>query len=785
MLIKTAKSILVVLLFSAPFLRAEDALVWYPGGAAANSAQAIQSALTANAKSAALTTTLSGYTLSNYNYLFICLSVYPNSYVLTSGSDVDAVIAHLSVGGNVYMEGGDTWAWDFPTSLHAWFNLYGEADGEADLSTLQGASCFANLSYNYSWSHQYIDRLVPLDGAFVLFTNDDPAYACGIGYSGVYRTIGISFEFGGLTDGDDTKAELMSDILDFFDNGCSSGKPAPLNVHAFSHYDNAVPLVWDAPPGQIATVQSQQLRPSLIATRDFADVKTRTAIGRTRSSSMQNAFMARTAAVGYQADSYTVYRSTAENSGYSILASNISRLYYRDETATNGITYYYYIKAVYNGQEGEASLKVSAQPSAQNSATSPWKFSVPSINGQIQTDEWINALPVTITAPGATSTATLYVFNNDDHLYMAIDDPGNTSLNTDDQLGLNFDENHDLNWPTTSLAEEGTLWLPWSGSSMNPVFRGLSGHWPSSVNWAYPMSAVGITCSASTASGHVQYEARIDLTSSAINTAAGGTMGAHIYSLDMPDSTFTAAWPTAVATAPWQDAWMLPVLYGTMTLSAKGGCPFISDDESITAIGSYDFNEFGDGRKVQMNFTALTGTGSVTVQQTNGCLSNPINDKYINCVWSVSKGAGISDFVADVSFYYNDADVSALDEAKLQVHWWNGSTWQYEGGTVDAGSNKVTCRTNHLGDFALFERDHVLLNVNVFLEGAYESGGVMRTTLQENSLIPLTSTHADGRVLSKVPADVCDWVKVELRSTPAGAAVSQRSFLLKKTGAVV
>ena len=32
-------------------------------------------------------------------------------------------------------------------------------------------------------------------------------------------------------------------------------------------------------------------------------------------------------------------------------------------------------------------------------------------------------------------------FNDDDFLYLAIDDPGNTALNTDDQLGLNFDKN--------------------------------------------------------------------------------------------------------------------------------------------------------------------------------------------------------------------------------------------------------------------------------------------------------------------------------------------------------
>jgi hypothetical protein len=43
----------------------------------------------------------------------------------------------------------------------------------------------------------------------------------------------------------------------------------------------------------------------------------------------------------------------------------------------------------------------------------------------------------------------------------------------------------------------------------------------------------------------------------------------------------------------------------------------------------------------------------------------------------------------------------------------------------------------------------------------------------------------DARILSSIPTDVCDWVMVELRNTPDGAAVSQRSFLLNKNGDIV
>lgn len=776
------------LVFSA-LLHAEDALIWYPGASAANSATAIQSALTANSKTSVKTTSLSGYTLSNYRILFICLGVYPNNYVLSqtnNSSDINAVISYLQNGGSLYMEGGDTWAWDFPTDLHGWFNLYGEADGEADLGTLLGASCFIDLRFSYSGSQQHIDRLAPLEGATVIFTNTSPAYACGITYEDGYRTIGLSFEFGGLADGDDTKATLMNHILDYFDNGCSGSKPAPLNVQAFSNYNNAVPLVWDAPPGQTAMAQSQPLLPSLTASLGAMPVrKPFIKAGRTRANAEHFTKMAKIASAGYQADAYNVYRSTSENGSYTRIAANVNRSYYRDETVLNGFTYYYFIKAVYNGQEGEASIKTSAQPSAQNSSTAPWKFVAPSINGCIEMDEWSNAASFSITAPGAPNAATLYAFNDDDYLFLALDDPGNLALTTDDQLGLNFDKNLDFDWPSTSLNDEGTLWLSWNGGSLDILFRGLSGHWPNNMRWVEPVNVAGITAAAATTAGHVQYEMRIDLTHSIINLSPGETIGIYAYSLDMPDSTFTAAWPGEISTCLWYDAWMVPALYGVLELSEKESCPFIVDDENITVPSAYTFNEFGDGRKLLMTIATLTGSGDVTVRQTNGCLTNPINNNYINCVWNISGETGITDIITDISFFYNDNDVSSLDETKLQVHWWNGSIWQYEGGMVDAASNKVTIRTNHFGDFALFAREHVLLNANVFLQGAYEGSGLMRTSLSDGDMLPLKSTYADGRILYSMPTDICDWMMIELRTTPDGAPVTRRSFLVRKNGAIV
>ena len=51
----------------------------------------------------------------------------------------------------------------------------------------------------------------------MMFMNTSPSYGAGVFYdAGTYRTVGFSFEFGGLQDGDKNKDDLMIQILEFF-----------------------------------------------------------------------------------------------------------------------------------------------------------------------------------------------------------------------------------------------------------------------------------------------------------------------------------------------------------------------------------------------------------------------------------------------------------------------------------------------------------------------------------------------------------------------------------------
>ena len=158
--------------------------------------------------------------VENYNTAFILLGVYPNNYVIQDNQS-DSFINLLNNGGNIYMEGADTWAFDSQTSLHDYFGLAGEADGSADLSSITGINetFTEGFSFIYNGDNSYVDRIVPSGGVSVL-KNDNPEYTTAIAYENTdlgYRTIGASHNLGGL-EGNDFDDYIFS-IIEFFNNG--------------------------------------------------------------------------------------------------------------------------------------------------------------------------------------------------------------------------------------------------------------------------------------------------------------------------------------------------------------------------------------------------------------------------------------------------------------------------------------------------------------------------------------------------------------------------------------
>jgi len=154
---------------------------------------------------------------SYYHSAFIFLGIYPENYQLNQ-SDVGPIINILNRGGNIYMEGGDTWVFDEATELSPYFHIQGVTDGSSDLAMIVGMdnTFTEEMSFIYNGASNWIDRIAPIDGAQSLLKNVEPQYTTAVIYedpSG-YKTIGASHELGGLSG--DYFSDYVDGIIDFF-----------------------------------------------------------------------------------------------------------------------------------------------------------------------------------------------------------------------------------------------------------------------------------------------------------------------------------------------------------------------------------------------------------------------------------------------------------------------------------------------------------------------------------------------------------------------------------------
>jgi hypothetical protein len=164
--------------------------------------------------------------LSVYNALFVCLGVYSSRYLILQGSTEAMIITdYLNNGGRVYLEGSSAWYVDpYFNNGHDFKPLFGISAttwSYGDMGPIAGqSSTFTNNMYfNYGGENRYMDHIDPSNTGFLIFKDDNNYYNCGVANDpGSYRTVGLSFELGGLVDGTppSTRAALLDSIMKFF-----------------------------------------------------------------------------------------------------------------------------------------------------------------------------------------------------------------------------------------------------------------------------------------------------------------------------------------------------------------------------------------------------------------------------------------------------------------------------------------------------------------------------------------------------------------------------------------
>lgn len=208
------------------------------------SGPAIQTAIEANLGSAAYMTSMPT-SLGIYQSAFVCLGVYGSSNHTLSGAEGEALAAFMDAGGSVYMEGGDTWAYDPETDAHPYFKINGTNDGSSDAGPQlngQDGSLAEGMVINYSSSqgyNSYIDKLAVLAGGVSVFKNSSPVYDNVISYDGgTYKTVGSSVLFGGMSNNANTTTQAyMDSILQFFGLGEPMPTPTPSAEPCLNHGD--------------------------------------------------------------------------------------------------------------------------------------------------------------------------------------------------------------------------------------------------------------------------------------------------------------------------------------------------------------------------------------------------------------------------------------------------------------------------------------------------------------------------------------------------------------------
>lgn len=174
--------------------------------------------------------------LSLYASLFVTLGVYPNTFRIAEDAlEASMLVEYLDQGGRLYLEGGDTWVYDPQNGgfdFGPYFKIVPMADGSPDLGTVKGraGTIGDGMRFPYGGENQYIDHINRNGAGVIVFENESPPYITGVSYdSGLYRTLGVSFEFAGLADGDppSTRAQLARSIIEYFLPPQTQGVPGP------------------------------------------------------------------------------------------------------------------------------------------------------------------------------------------------------------------------------------------------------------------------------------------------------------------------------------------------------------------------------------------------------------------------------------------------------------------------------------------------------------------------------------------------------------------------------
>ena len=211
--------------------------------------------------------------------------------------------------------------------------------------------------------------------------------------------------------------------------------------------------------------------------------------------------------------------------------------------------------------------------------------------------------------------------------------------------------------------------------------------------------------------------------------------------------------------------------------------------KDVTGAGTFEF-PIGD----LTNYSPLSSTHSGTygaaanIRARVNDLTHPNKPSdasdFISRYWDVNATDITGSYLNTLTGTYIPADVTGT-ASLVKGAVYDGTVWSYD--AAAAGTNTVTGSTNDLAADFTGTNFFGKVNILAFLQGPYQTGSMtMTTSLNTAGLIPLTSPYDASISVASIPANVTDWVKIELRdATTPSTILGTGSAFIKNDGSIV
>lgn len=197
--------------------------------AAGSSAQALAESMADNGVASTVATSLSAAgDLDPWQSVFVCLGTGDSRHVLST-SEAANLKEYLQMGGNLYLEGGDTFSADSRTALHDLLGAHASANGGNRPAGIQGgqAGPWQGLSAELGADESAADFLNADSGAGVLATSSQGEATFGVFQSNTtYRSAAVSLRFSSLASRS-ARTQAAGSLLRFF--GVTTRQAGDLN----------------------------------------------------------------------------------------------------------------------------------------------------------------------------------------------------------------------------------------------------------------------------------------------------------------------------------------------------------------------------------------------------------------------------------------------------------------------------------------------------------------------------------------------------------------------------